>query len=326
VYRGGYTAGVGQLIPLLEANSPNEFAGRLQMWGRTGDSQGRLLDELEVKQAEMDVLEQKVEEARVAAEAARAEAEAARVEAEAQHAIAEQMRAEAEAAEAQAQAARAAAAEAKLTADSLAAQAQQAVQTATVQQAATAQQATTAAQAAVQMQAARDRYLAEERARLERERRAGIPSVTFGPAGAGCQNPYPETRGGYRNGCIPLSALSKLTFYHAHYLRSDAAAAFNRLNGAFQAAFGVPISVTDSYRSYPQQVALKKQKPRLAATPGRSNHGWGVAVDLGGGINSFGTATHQWMRANAPAFGWVLPGWAQQGGSKPEAWHWEYVG
>jgi LAS superfamily LD-carboxypeptidase LdcB len=32
------------------------------------------------------------------------------------------------------------------------------------------------------------------------------------------------------------------------------------------------------------------------------------------------------MKENAGQFGWVHPAWAQQGGSKPEPWHWEFVG
>ena len=32
------------------------------------------------------------------------------------------------------------------------------------------------------------------------------------------------------------------------------------------------------------------------------------------------------MKANAPAYGFVHPDWAEPGGSRPEPWHWEYVG
>ncbi len=60
--------------------------------------------------------------------------------------------------------------------------------------------------------------------------------------------------------------------------------------------------------------------------PGTSNHGWALAVDLGGGINSFGTAQHVWMVANGPAYGWIHPTWARQGGGREEAWHFEYEG
>ena len=44
---------------------------------------------------------------------------------------------------------------------------------------------------------------------------------------------------------------------------------------------------------------LYGQKPVLAAVPGTSNHGWGLAVDLCGGIERFGTQQYAWMQANA---------------------------
>jgi LAS superfamily LD-carboxypeptidase LdcB len=65
--------------------------------------------------------------------------------------------------------------------------------------------------------------------------------------------------------------------------------------------------------------------PWLAATPGKSNHGWGLAVDLGDGIQNFGTPQHEWIRANASRYGWVLPAWAQENGSRPGPWHFEYM-
>ncbi|RMI03723.1 M15 family metallopeptidase [Cellulomonas triticagri] len=132
--------------------------------------------------------------------------------------------------------------------------------------------------------------------------------------------------GGHSNGRIPAEQLCSLSWAPAMRLRCDAAAALEGVNGAYRAAFGANISITDAYRDYDAQVRVKASKGWLAATPGTSNHGWGLAVDLGGGINKFGTPQHNWMRTNAGAHGWVLPGWAQQGGSKPEAWHFEYVG
>ena len=131
---------------------------------------------------------------------------------------------------------------------------------------------------------------------------------------------------GYANGKIPAEALCGLSFDARAQLRCDAAEALEALNAAYTAQFGTPISMTDSYRSYGAQVACRANKGSLCAAPGTSNHGWGLAVDLSGGIQGFGTAEHQWMRANAPAYQWVLPDWAQAGGSKPEPWHWEYVG
>lgn len=133
--------------------------------------------------------------------------------------------------------------------------------------------------------------------------------------------------GGHSNGNIPLSALTTLSWAPGHRLRSDAAAAFESLNQAYRARFGTSISITDSYRTLATQQHLYETKgPGLAAVPGTSNHGWALAVDLGGGINSFGTAQHVWMVANGPAYGWIHPPWARQGGGREEAWHFEYDG
>lgn len=131
---------------------------------------------------------------------------------------------------------------------------------------------------------------------------------------------------GYDNGQIPSSALCGLSFDSAARLRCDAAEALDALDAAFAARFGTHLTISDSYRSYGGQVACRASKGSLCAAPGTSNHGWGLAVDLGGSVQSFGSAQHQWMRENAPAFQWTLPEWARAGGSKPEPWHWEYVG
>ncbi len=130
----------------------------------------------------------------------------------------------------------------------------------------------------------------------------------------------------YPNGEIPISALCPIWGAAGHYLRADAAYAYDRLSHAYADQFGTPICVTDSYRSLASQVDLYARKPNLAAHPGTSNHGWGTAVDLCGGIQSFGTTTHQWMLVNAPLYGWFHPSWAEPSGSRPEPWHWEFGG
>ena len=131
---------------------------------------------------------------------------------------------------------------------------------------------------------------------------------------------------GYPNGRIPTSLLCPLWGAPGMSLRGDAAAAFNRMSQEYAATFGEPICVIDSYRSYDEQISVKAARGSYAATPGTSNHGWGLAVDLCGAIERFGTAPHNWMRNNAPAFGYFHPDWAQRGGSKPEPWHWEFAG
>lgn len=146
----------------------------------------------------------------------------------------------------------------------------------------------------------------------------GIGPVTSALAAPGPWGPP------YSNGQIPLSAMTPIPWKPSEYLKPSATAALINLNRKYRERFGSDILITDGYRTYAQQVALYQQKPHLAAVPGTSNHGWGLALDLGGGINSFGTAQHNWMRTSAPAFGWANPPWAQAGGSKPEPWHWEF--
>jgi D-alanyl-D-alanine carboxypeptidase len=130
----------------------------------------------------------------------------------------------------------------------------------------------------------------------------------------------------YANGQIPLGALCPLTADPRQHLRADAAYAFDRLTFAYVQRFGAPPCITDSYRSYAAQVDVYARKPGLAAVPGTSNHGWGTALDLCGGVESFTGDTHRWMLLNAPLYGWFHPSWAEPAGSRPEPWHWEYSG
>ena len=150
----------------------------------------------------------------------------------------------------------------------------------------------------------------------------GVPYVPGSATGGTCGAPS----GADVNGFLSPSTLCPLSVGGGHRLRTDAARAFEALSAARTAASGAPLCVTDSYRDYAGQVSVFARKPGLAATPGRSQHGWGLAVDFCGGVQGFGSEAHRWMQANAPAFGWVHPAWARQGGSRPEAWHWEYVG
>src|SRR3712207_2611655 len=126
-----------------------------------------------------------------------------------------------------------------------------------------------------------------------------VPGPQAGTLEVECGNTvYPKTAlkkpdsprewGGYPNGLIPPSALCEIGV-GSHRLRCDAAAAWKAMSAAFAADNGSPICITDSYRTYAGQVRLYGQKPALAAVPGTSNHGWGLAVDLCGGIERFGT-------------------------------------
>lgn len=151
---------------------------------------------------------------------------------------------------------------------------------------------------------------------------ADVATAVGQPAGPGAW-------GGHDNGRVPAAALCPITPSGTQMLRCDAAAAFLELDGAYQARFGEPIAITDSYRSYDDQVALKRSwcdrgRCEMAAAPGSFNHGWGLALDLSGGINRFGTSQHEWLQRHGPAYGWHHPSWARQGGGKEEPWKWEY--
>jgi cell wall-associated NlpC family hydrolase len=165
----------------------------------------------------------------------------------------------------------------------------------------------------------------------------GLRDAVAAPAPAGNALPvecgstvYPPSYGGsrawggYPNGLIPPSALCPLGVA-GHALRCDATAAWRAMSTAYQGTFGTPLCITDSYRGYASQVRLYGEKPALAAVPGTSNHGWGLAVDLCGGVDAFGTAQYSWMLANAGRYGFVHPTWADPGNGREEPWHWEYA-
>ncbi|WP_165362586.1 M15 family metallopeptidase [Promicromonospora panici] len=135
---------------------------------------------------------------------------------------------------------------------------------------------------------------------------------------------YGDSTAGYANGRIPADVLCPLPFAPGHMLRCDAAERLTALSAEFERAFGYPIPLTDSYRPYSMQVAVKGTKPHLAAIPGTSNHGWGLAIDLDDPIAGGSSAEYVWLRLQAPDYGWDNPSWARLGGAKPEPWHFEF--
>ena len=125
----------------------------------------------------------------------------------------------------------------------------------------------------------------------------------------------PASLKAYGNGKIPAGALTEIGV-GSHRLYGPAAESFKRMMADARAA-GVDVGVTDSYRSYEQQVDLAERKGLysqggLAATPGTSNHGWGLSLDL-----DLNAEAQAWMRANGEKYGFVedVP---------REPWHWTY--
>lgn len=125
------------------------------------------------------------------------------------------------------------------------------------------------------------------------------------------------------NGELPESSLCTLWDGHTE-IRADAAEALAQLNAVWVARFGTDLCLSSGYRTLAEQRAVKAKKGGLAAPAGRSNHGWGLAVDL---CSSQTTGDQwEWLNQNAGVFGWENPSWAQPGGSGPyERWHWEYT-
>lgn len=131
------------------------------------------------------------------------------------------------------------------------------------------------------------------------------------------------TRPSGENGLLKTSDLCTLWDGHTQ-LRADAAVSLAEFNQAFVARFGADLCLSSGYRSLAQQRAVKAQKGGLAAAPGKSNHGWGLAIDLC--QNQTSGTKWAWITENGPAFGWENPAWAKRGGSGPyEPWHWEYA-
>ncbi|WP_426506293.1 M15 family metallopeptidase [Dactylosporangium sp. McL0621] len=119
----------------------------------------------------------------------------------------------------------------------------------------------------------------------------------------------------YGNGRVPESALQRVGTT-GHRLWAPAATSLDALMRAARAQ-GVGIGITDSYRPLAEQVDLAKRKGLyanggLAAKPGTSDHGWGLAVDL-----DLDGKAQAWMRQNAGRFGFAET-------TPREPWHWAY--
>ena len=128
-------------------------------------------------------------------------------------------------------------------------------------------------------------------------------------------NRVPSDLAAYGNGRVPDAALAPVGDTGKR-MWAPAAAAMTRLIAAAKAD-GVNVGITETYRPYDEQVQLAAAKGLysqggLAAKPGTSEHGWGIAADL-----QLDGAAQAWMQRNAPAYGFQadVPG---------ESWHWAY--
>ncbi len=125
----------------------------------------------------------------------------------------------------------------------------------------------------------------------------------------------PTELAAYGNGKIPANALEKVG-NTGHRLWAPAAQSLENMLAAAKRD-GVRIGITDSYRPYEEQVDLARRKGLysqggLAAKPGTSDHGWGMAVDLD--LNSKAQA---WMRRHGKEYGF-------EEDTPREPWHWGF--
>jgi D-alanyl-D-alanine carboxypeptidase len=143
---------------------------------------------------------------------------------------------------------------------------------------------------------------------------ATTPAVQLTPGQYGPLQP-PSALLAYGNGRVPAGALTPIGD-GTHRLHAPAAHAFEQMSAAARAD-GIAVGVTDSYRSYDAQVRLAEEKGLysqggLAAEPGTSNHGWGLALDL-----DLDDRAQAWMRSNGWRYGFVED-------TPREPWHWTY--
>lgn len=159
----------------------------------------------------------------------------------------------------------------------------------------------------------------------------------------------------YKNGQLPQSVLAKVKTGGVMY--APAAEQFNKMYDAAMAA-GFKLRNVGDYRSFEGQLSMfmdrytttdQGRKPQVTRQyegktwylkPGKapsaapdptglkgSNHGWGLAIDLGydqgGKLVGMGGACFDWMCANAPKYGFYLQTDNRQS-KEFEAWHWQY--
>jgi LAS superfamily LD-carboxypeptidase LdcB len=119
----------------------------------------------------------------------------------------------------------------------------------------------------------------------------------------------------YGNGKIPANALEKVGAT-GHKLWKPAAESLENMIEAAKKD-GVKIGITDSYRSFEEQVDVARRKGLysqggLAAKPGTSDHGWGMAVDL-----DLNAKAQAWMRKHGEEYGF-------EEDTPREPWHWGF--
>jgi D-alanyl-D-alanine carboxypeptidase len=137
--------------------------------------------------------------------------------------------------------------------------------------------------------------------------------------------PWPDQVWDPDSGKVPSSELAAIPWAPEHLVRADVLQDLVDLDAAYSEAFGGHLTINSSYRTYESQESLYDPAAPTAAPPGCSTHGLGLAVDIGGGVQTFGTEQYNWLKQHAETYGWTHPDWAEPRGRMPEPWHWESV-
>jgi len=148
----------------------------------------------------------------------------------------------------------------------------------------------------------------------------------------------------YKNGQIPEDKLRYLTNWKKYVggnqsdngrlrMYLDASLAADKLIAAAEAntengkPAPIKFKVNSCYRTLEDQERVKQQYGKLAAAPGRSNHGFGLAIDFAYGSGAKltpSTPQYKWLQANAAKYGFKRLPYNPKNPESWEAWHWEY--
>lgn len=126
------------------------------------------------------------------------------------------------------------------------------------------------------------------------------------------------------NGHLPASVMTPVSWAtdsrgNGYWLVTPATAALEQLDAAFRAQFGHHLDIDLAYRDLATQEAMYAALgPNVAARPGTSNHGWGIAIDVPELPCEYGLHTPQrdWLVANGSTWHWFP--------NPYEYWHFDY--
>ena len=186
----------------------------------------------------------------------------------------------------------------------------------------------------------------------------GVSSLALGEwssatlLGAGGIDPrYPPKTGTYigtnatfngqliENGNLPTELMGKANVgKYRPLILAEIVPFYDKLATGFKTTFPGYELRGSGYRSYEGQLKVRIKKPKLAAVPGTSNHGWGLAIDMSysdpsGASQSFSYSGkyYKWLLSKQAEFGFINPEWARENGTgkkhkskKEEPWHWEF--